>query len=223
MTTAAICASREVSDSPSFYRGEQFDADLSLYYLRARYYNPQTGRFLSRDPEDGNAKDPQSLHKYLYAGGDPVNWADPIGRDFVEVSEEDEDSEKEAEEGLPPVAERIECILNTASDVLDLADAASTGDIVGSVSSSFSIVADLSACKAALKKVHGEVGGPLPRQGPGLHGAPQAGTPRKGYRMDQGHPSHPTGDPGAGPHFNWWDYTGGKRGSGGREGTVPIG
>ena len=29
------------------YRGEQFDADLGLYYLRARYYNPQTGRFLS--------------------------------------------------------------------------------------------------------------------------------------------------------------------------------
>jgi RHS repeat-associated protein len=46
----------------------------------ARYYNPQTGRFLSRDPEDGNAKDPQSLHKYLYAGGDPVNRIDPHGR-----------------------------------------------------------------------------------------------------------------------------------------------
>jgi len=62
------------------YRGEQYDPDLGLYYLRARYYNPQTGRFLSRDPEDGNAKDPQSLHKYLYAGGDPVNRIDPHGR-----------------------------------------------------------------------------------------------------------------------------------------------
>jgi RHS repeat-associated protein len=62
------------------YRGEQYDSDLGLYYLRARYYNPQTGRFLSRDPEDGNAKDPQSLHKYLYAGGDPVNRIDPHGR-----------------------------------------------------------------------------------------------------------------------------------------------
>ncbi len=27
------------------YRGEQYDADLGLYYLRARYYNPATGRF----------------------------------------------------------------------------------------------------------------------------------------------------------------------------------
>jgi len=62
------------------YRGEQYDADLGLYYLRARYYNPSTGRFLSRDPEDGHSWDPKSLHKYLYAGGDPVNAKDPTGR-----------------------------------------------------------------------------------------------------------------------------------------------
>jgi RHS repeat-associated protein len=37
----------------SFCSGEQYDSDLALYYLRARYYNPNTGRFLSRDPEDG--------------------------------------------------------------------------------------------------------------------------------------------------------------------------
>ena len=66
------------------YRGEQYDPDLGLYYLRARYYNPATGRFLSRDPEDGYANDPKSLHKYLYAGGDPVNGMDPTGRDEVE-------------------------------------------------------------------------------------------------------------------------------------------
>jgi RHS repeat-associated protein len=62
------------------YRGEQYDSDLGLYYLRARYYNPATGRFLSRDPEDGKAIDPKTLHKYLYAGGDPVNSVDPTGR-----------------------------------------------------------------------------------------------------------------------------------------------
>jgi RHS repeat-associated protein len=85
MTTAAICATREVSWSPSFYRGEQYDADLGLYYLRARYYNPATGRFLSRDPEDGQALDPKTLHKYLYAGADPVNAMDPTGRGILEV------------------------------------------------------------------------------------------------------------------------------------------
>jgi RHS repeat-associated protein len=62
------------------YSGEQYDSDLGLYYLRARYYNPVTGRFLSRDPLDGQLSDPKSLHKYLYAGGDPVNVTDPTGR-----------------------------------------------------------------------------------------------------------------------------------------------
>jgi RHS repeat-associated protein len=71
------------------YRGEQFDSDLGLYYLRARYYNPLTGRFMSRDPEDGKPIDPKTLHKYLYAGGDPVNEVDPRGRDAEEEGELD--------------------------------------------------------------------------------------------------------------------------------------
>jgi len=72
------------------YRGEQFDADLGLYYFRARYYNPLTGRFMSRDPENGRAKYPASLHKYLYALGDPGNRIDPTGRDsMLEVGDLD--------------------------------------------------------------------------------------------------------------------------------------
>jgi RHS repeat-associated protein len=67
------------------YRGEQYDADLGLYYLRARYYNPSTGRFLSRDPEDGHNWDPRSLHKYLYANGDPVDLKDPTGRGVLDL------------------------------------------------------------------------------------------------------------------------------------------
>jgi len=62
------------------YKGERYDADLSMYYMRARWYNPATGRFMSRDPEEGDATDPASLHKYLYAGGDPVNKLDPTGK-----------------------------------------------------------------------------------------------------------------------------------------------
>jgi len=68
------------------YRGEQFDPDLGLYYLRARYYNPLTGRFMSRDPEDGYSVYPISLHKYLYAGGNPVNYVDPRGRSLFEYA-----------------------------------------------------------------------------------------------------------------------------------------
>src|ERR1039457_4363248 len=59
------------------YRGEQFDPDLGLYYLRARYMNPLTGRFMSRDPNEGMPWIPATLHKYLYTSGDPVNRIDP--------------------------------------------------------------------------------------------------------------------------------------------------
>ena len=69
------------------YRGEQFDSDLGLYYLRARYYNPTTGRFMSRDPyepklrgPDGTPVDLRTLHRYLYAGADPINIIDPSGQ-----------------------------------------------------------------------------------------------------------------------------------------------
>jgi RHS repeat-associated protein len=67
------------------YRGESYDSDLGLYYMRARYYNPLTGRFMSRDPEDGIPTDPKTLHKYVYASGDPINLADPSGRAPAQV------------------------------------------------------------------------------------------------------------------------------------------
>lgn len=62
------------------YRGEFFDSDLGLYYLRARWMNPLTGRFMSRDPYDGSTILPVTLHKYLYASGDAVDRIDPRGR-----------------------------------------------------------------------------------------------------------------------------------------------
>jgi len=61
------------------YCGEQIDGDLGLYYLRARYLNPDSGRFWSMDSYEGSRSDPMSLHKYLYAHADPVRFSDPTG------------------------------------------------------------------------------------------------------------------------------------------------
>jgi len=61
------------------YAGEQFDTNLQMYYNRARYYDQNTGRFNRMDPFAGNNLDPQSLHKYLYANGNPINLIDPSG------------------------------------------------------------------------------------------------------------------------------------------------
>jgi hypothetical protein len=51
-----------------------------MQYLRARYYNPASGTFNRLDPFFGNMRDPQSLHKYLYVHGDPIQGIDPTGR-----------------------------------------------------------------------------------------------------------------------------------------------
>jgi RHS repeat-associated protein len=68
------------------YAGEQFDADLGFYYLRARYMNPVTGRFLTTDKFEGDSSQPLTLHKYLYANANPVNNIDPSGnRTLVDV------------------------------------------------------------------------------------------------------------------------------------------
>jgi len=61
------------------YTGEQYDPNLGFYYLRARYYNPATGRFPTMDTYQGRIHEPQTLHKYLYVHGDPANNADPSG------------------------------------------------------------------------------------------------------------------------------------------------
>jgi RHS repeat-associated protein len=87
-TALGFQASLHLNRVRSRCSAEQYDSDLGLYYLRARYYNPITGRFMSRDPKEpqivdanGNPVDPKALHKYLYANGDPVNHIDPKGKD----------------------------------------------------------------------------------------------------------------------------------------------
>ncbi len=61
------------------YRGEQYDASLQMYYLRARYYRPLIGRFLTGDTYEGRALDPASRHRYAYTSADPANGEDPSG------------------------------------------------------------------------------------------------------------------------------------------------
>ena len=61
------------------YCGEQFDETTGLYYLRARYMDTSTGRFISQDSYAGSISEPVSLHKYLYANSNPVMYSDPSG------------------------------------------------------------------------------------------------------------------------------------------------
>jgi len=55
------------------YTGREYDKEIWLYYLRARYYNPIIGRFISRDPID--VRDDVNL--YGYVGNGVVMFVDP--------------------------------------------------------------------------------------------------------------------------------------------------
>jgi RHS repeat-associated protein len=67
--------------SPAGYgfTGERWDAPVGLLYLRARYYAPGVGRFVSRDPLEGNPWQPGTSQRFLYAANRPVNLTDPSG------------------------------------------------------------------------------------------------------------------------------------------------
>lgn len=68
------------------FAGEESDLESGLTYLRARYYDPRTRAFLTRDPIPANPYEPATFNPYLYASGNPVNRTDPSGQEtLIEV------------------------------------------------------------------------------------------------------------------------------------------
>ena len=63
------------------YAGQSYDPESGLYYLRARYYDPRTGRFISKDSYEGKITNPLSLNLYTYCYNDPLGYVDPTGHD----------------------------------------------------------------------------------------------------------------------------------------------
>ncbi|MCC3416220.1 MAG: hypothetical protein JGK05_32030 [Microcoleus sp. PH2017_02_FOX_O_A] len=61
------------------FAGEQRDSSTGLDYMRARYYDPSLGRFISKDAFSGFLSDPMSQHDYQYAHANPVRFTDPTG------------------------------------------------------------------------------------------------------------------------------------------------
>lgn len=68
------------------YCGEYYDKETATVYLRARYYNPSTGRFISRDSFAGRRSDPLSLNLYTYCNNNPIGYVDSNGHERIVVS-----------------------------------------------------------------------------------------------------------------------------------------
>ncbi|MCK5887350.1 MAG: RHS repeat-associated core domain-containing protein, partial [Alcanivorax sp.] len=57
------------------FQGREYDSTTGLYYFRARWYNPETGRWLSKDP----IRIKGGLNQYEFCANNPVNCVDPMG------------------------------------------------------------------------------------------------------------------------------------------------
>lgn len=70
-----LIASAGNSLNPIQYTAREFDSETHLYYYRARYYDPQVGRFMSEDP----ARFRVGINFFKYAQNDPQDFNDPTG------------------------------------------------------------------------------------------------------------------------------------------------
>ena len=78
LSVTGSLASTVGAKNPIRYRGYYYDTESELYYLNSRYYDPETGRFIS--PDDHNvALDAGEYNLYTYCMNDPVNNSDPTG------------------------------------------------------------------------------------------------------------------------------------------------
>lgn len=115
--------------------GVMSDAN-GLYYMRARYYSPEIRQFINQDVLLGGLESLQSMNRYAYCGGDPIQMIDPSG--YMRCSQTDNllqgigvsvsDTVKDLlntfkKDSLLAIGELIKAVWNNQLSVMDLTDA----------------------------------------------------------------------------------------------------
>ena len=95
------------SRSGEGYTGHVNDRQLELTYMRARFYDPVLGRFLSNDPVGFTSENPTSFNRYAYANNSPYRFVDPDGRQAVEGNESLTQAEQLEQLGLTSPSSRV--------------------------------------------------------------------------------------------------------------------
>jgi RHS repeat-associated protein len=67
------------------FQGQWLESNTDLYHFRARYYDPETGRFVSRDPVEVIETVPESSNPYQFVYNNPLVYRDPSGE--ITISE----------------------------------------------------------------------------------------------------------------------------------------
>ena len=93
-----------------------------LLYSRARWYDPVQGRFLSRDPAQGDNASPGSLNAYMYAAGNPVIRSDPSGTAWASETYADAAEDTDSQVVRPKRAAPLEGAYRFLKDLMWGAD-----------------------------------------------------------------------------------------------------
>jgi RHS repeat-associated protein len=72
---SGVSTSESVIGNRYLWQGREYSYGTGLYYFRSRWYDPITGRWLSKDPIGISG----GLNQYMFCGGNPVNFMDPWG------------------------------------------------------------------------------------------------------------------------------------------------
>lgn len=105
------------------FTGHVMDADTSLIYMQARYYDPDVGRFLSMDPKPPVAIDGTDFNRYAYARNNPYRNVDPDGR----------------------IVETVWDVANIGIGVVSFGKNVATGNYIGAAIDAVGVVVDTAA------------------------------------------------------------------------------
>ncbi|MFH1947125.1 MAG: RHS repeat-associated core domain-containing protein [Candidatus Magasanikbacteria bacterium] len=89
-----------LAESNYLFTNQEYDSESELYYYNARYYNPTTGRFISRDPFLGRDGDVLSKNSYIYVKNNPLKYVDPTGEIEEEIKKQLEEIQNNTANGL---------------------------------------------------------------------------------------------------------------------------
>jgi len=92
------------------YTGREADAELGLYYYRARYYDPEVGRFITEDPLGFGA----GVNFYAYVGNNPINASDPSGNVTLSINQMNTKNPGYSIEDVTPLIHYTEVALETS-------------------------------------------------------------------------------------------------------------
>jgi RHS repeat-associated protein len=77
--------------NPFRYKGYYYDTETSMYYLQSRYYNPELGRFISKDDpsnsQGANCIDDNLYALYAYCNNNPIVATDSNGDDAIFITD----------------------------------------------------------------------------------------------------------------------------------------